>query len=97
MKGAGVFSSPEFAVDSDGKVISIIATDTKNSTSSQFSIEVGEGNGKTFHMILKTENLKLLKGSYEVAISSQFVSHFKNKDIDLEYFISLDQSSKYGE
>lgn len=89
--------SPDVAVESDGTEIRLVTLDTKNVTSNNFSITLSEGNGTSFRMVFKADNLKLLKGSYEVSISSMLISYFKNTDIDLEYYISLEQSSKYGD
>jgi len=47
-------------------------------------------------MNFKIENLKVLDGNYEVFVSSNGISNFKNKDIDLEYFIALEPDSKYN-
>lgn len=94
-KGAAIFGSPEYTISSDGETITITAVDTNNPTSNRFSLDLGEGNGDTFDMVLKTSSLTLLKGPYEVSLSSKGISHFKNTEIDLEYFISLDESSSY--
>ena len=49
-----------------------------------------------FKMIFKTENLtKVLPGSYDVEISSKGVSHFKNKTVPLQYYISTEAGSKF--
>ena len=72
-------------------------TDKKNATSNVFSRIVGEGNGVSYSMNFKIENLKVLEGNnYEVYVSSKVISNFKNKDVDLEYFIALDPDSKYN-
>jgi hypothetical protein len=97
LKASSVLGSPEVAVSSDGKEILLVALDTKNSTSNNYAITLGEGNGTKFTMVFKTENLKMLKGSYDVKISKEGISYFKNTDIKLEYYISLEQSSVYGE
>ena len=47
-------------------------------------------------MNFKIENLKILDGNYEVFVSSKGISNFKNKDVDLEYFIALEPDSKYN-
>jgi len=39
----------------------------------------------------------MVPGNYNVLISSQGISHFKNKDKSLEYWIALEPDSKYGE
>jgi hypothetical protein len=57
---------------------------------------VGEGDGVSYSMNFKIENLKILAGNYSVTVSSKGISNFKNSDIDLEYFIALEPDSKYG-
>ena len=42
---------------------------------------------------LKTENLKLLPGKYEVEVSSKNISHFKNGKT--QYWIALEPESTY--
>ena len=44
----------------------------------------------------KVENLKLMSGNYEVTVSSKRISHFKNTNVDIEYYIALEQESYYG-
>ena len=47
-------------------------------------------------MNFKIENLKVLAGNYTVSVSSKGISNWKNKDIDLEYFIALEPDSKFN-
>jgi hypothetical protein len=44
-------------------------------------------------MIFKIENLKLLRGSYDVKISNKGLGYFKNIERDLEYWIATEQTS----
>lgn len=76
--------------------MTLTVKDKKNTTSNTFSRTVGEGNGDTYTMYFKIENLKVLEGSYAVQVSSKGISHFQNKDIDLEYFIALELDSKFN-
>ncbi len=94
---AGTLKSPAILVESDGKKVFLSTSDPKNSSSSKFSIEVGKGNGNRFMMILKVENLKLLKGSYEVKISKLKISQFKNTALDLTYWIAFEDDSTFSE
>ena len=94
-KAASVLGVSDLILESDGTNLTLTVRDKKNATSNAFSRIVGQGNGKKFEMYFKIENLKILQGNYEVAVSSKGVSHFKNKDIDLEYFIALEPDSKY--
>jgi hypothetical protein len=95
-KAASVLGVNDLILTSDGTKIQMQVTDKKNTTSNTFSRTVGEGNGSSFTMNFKIENLKVLDGNYSVAVSSKGISHFKNKDIALEYFIALEPDSNYN-
>ena len=95
-KAASVLGVNDMVLSSDGTVIRLEVTDKKNPTSNTFSRIVGEGNGVSYTMNFKIENLKVLDGNYEVSVSSKGISHFNNTDIDLEYFIALEPDSKYN-
>ena len=77
--------------------IYIAVTNKKIDTSNDYSVKVGEGVDEPFKMYFKTENLKMVVGDYDVFISSQGISYFKNKKDNLEYWIALEPDSKYGE
>ena len=95
-KAASVLGVNDLILSSDGTTIKLEVTDKKNTTSNTFSRIVGEGNGVSYTMNFKIENLKVLDGNYEVSVSSKGISHFNNKDVDLEYFIALEPDSKYN-
>ena len=95
-KAASVLGVNDLVLSSDGTTIKLDVTDKKNATSNTFSRIVGEGNGVSYSMNFKIENLKVLEGNYEVFVSSKGISNFKNKDVDLEYFIALEPDSKYN-
>lgn len=95
-KAASVLGVNDLVLESDGTKVTLTVKDKKNTTSNTFSRTVGEGNGDTYTMYFKIENLKVLEGSYAVQVSSKGISHFQNKDIDLEYFIALEPDSKFN-
>jgi|TARA_B110000495_G_C22924416_1_gene540184 hypothetical protein len=95
-KAASVLGVNDLVLESDGTKVTLTVKDKKNTTSNTFSRTVGEGNGDTYTMYFKIENLKVLEGSYAVEVSSKGISHFQNKDIDLEYFIALEPDSKFN-
>ena len=96
LRAASVLSSPHIAIESDGKKVSIVTLDLQNDAAHTDALEIADGNGNKFKMIFKTENLtKVLPGVYEVAISSKGVSHFKNKNVPLQYYISTEAGSKF--
>jgi hypothetical protein len=97
LRAASVLSSPHIAVESDGEKIKIVTLDLQNDSAHTEALEIADGNGSNFKMIFKTENIsKVLPGSYDVDISSKGVSHFKNKNIPLQYYISTEAGSKFG-
>lgn len=96
LRAASVLSSPHIAIESDGKKISIVTLDLQNDAAHTDALEIADGNGNKFKMIFKTENLtKVMPGSYDVSISSKGVSHFKNKTLPLQYYISTEAGSKF--
>ena len=74
----------------------LAVTNKKNDTSNDYSVQVGDDVKEPFKMYFKTENLKMVAGDYDVFISSQGISHFKNKAENLEYWIALEPDSTYG-
>jgi len=96
LRAASVLSSPHIAVESDGKKIYIVTLDLQNDAANKQALEIADGNGDVFKMVFKAENIsKVLQGSYDVTISSKGVSHFKNKNVPLQYYISTESGSKY--
>lgn len=92
VKAMSVLNTPEIAVCGDGSVITIETFDSKNSTSDNFSVVVGETTLK-FKMIFKVENIKLMAADYDVVITRKGVGHFKNDEV--EYWITTESSSTF--
>ncbi len=91
-KALGVLSVPEIIfAGKDGKVY-LQAADSKNPSGDYYSIEIGQSD-RTFRAIFKAENIKVLPGDYKVDICSKGISKFYNDDV--EYFISVEQSSTF--
>ena len=87
-RAAGVISSPDLALENN----LLTVKDKKNDTANNYSINVdckAEENAD-YTFFFKVENLKLLGGDYRVAVSSKFISHFKNTKSDIEYWIALE-------
>ena len=94
LKMSGILGLPNIAVTGNGFEISISALDIKNTDSDNFSINVGRTSAN-FRMIFVTENLKMIPGTYDVAISSIGISHFKHVTDQIEYWIATEAGSKY--
>ena len=95
INAANTLGLPEVVVESNNGEIELVVSDTGNASSDRFSSTVGKTD-KTFRMIFKTENLnKIMEGDYVVALSSKRISHFRRTADSLQYWIALEQNSKY--
>jgi hypothetical protein len=90
MKVSSVLSSPHIAVESDGDAVQLVAFDAQDNSAHTNSIQVGEGNGKKYKIVFKTENIKMIPGSYAVEISFKGIGHFKNTKDDIQYWIAFE-------
>ena len=95
MKSASILGLPELSVVGADGVVKLVVNDRKNDTSNEFAIVVSQSDQK-FSFNFKMENIKLVSGSYNVAISSKNLAKFYNKDYKLTYFIALEPDSTYG-
>ena len=85
---------PDVAIIGDGKTISMVATDKKDKSANDYSIEVGESD-KKFTAYFKAENFKQIVDDYDVAISKQKISHFINRTKPVQYWIALEPDSEF--
>ena len=98
MKAASVLSSPHITIKSDGESVEIITSDASDNSAHTNSTEVGSGNGSKFSIVFKTENIKLIPGSYDVKISFKGIGHFQNTKEEVQYWIAFEaKESKVSE
>jgi len=98
MKTASVLSSPHIGVQSDGETVEVITFDANDNSAHTNSIQVGEGNGKKYKIVFKTENIKLIPGTYDAKISFKGIGHFQNTTNDIQYWIAFEaKETKIGE
>jgi hypothetical protein len=96
-KASAVMQLPDITVTAEtGGDIFLKAVDSKNSTSNDYKVKVGENAPANFTFHFKAENFKLIDGDYDVEISKSLISHFKHRSKNVEYWIALEQTSKYG-
>ena len=99
-KAAAVIGVPDMVLEAmDSGTALLKVTDKKNATANDYAVKVNVNNenGKnlSYKFWFKVENLKLLSGTYDVAISSKNISHFVNTNVDVQYWIALEPESKY--
>jgi len=93
MRSAATLVTPHISVTSDGSKIYVSALDDKNTSTHSNQLEVGVGNGKKYKMLFKTENMKMIPGSYEISISFKGIAHFKNTTKPLQYWVATELGS----
>jgi hypothetical protein len=98
IKALGVLQLPEIAFVGKDGVFSIEALNTKPKNpndvtlSNSFSVDVGE-TVKSFKMILKADNLKIMNDEYVLKISPKGLLHFKSADV--EYWLVCEDNSTF--
>ena len=95
IKAASIYQIADLQVVGDGSEIKLVVSDKKNKTSNSYAVTVGTTDAK-FTFNFKVENLKLLPADYEVTISRQNASLFRDPKKDLEYLIALEPDSVYN-
>ena len=99
-KAAAVIGVPDMVLEGmDSGIALLKVTDKKNATANDYAVKVDvnneDGKNLPYKFWFKVENLKLLSGTYDVAISSKNISHFVNTNVDIKYWIALEPESKY--
>ena len=96
-KMAAILKAPDLAlVGTQGGDVVLKVCDKKNDTSNKFDIVVGENATADYTFYFKVENLKMMSGDYDVAVSSKSISHFKNTKLPIEYWIALEPDSVFN-
>ena len=95
-KMAAILKAPDLAlVGVKGGDVVLKVCDKKNDTSNKFDIVVSENATADYTFYFKVENLKMMAGDYDVAVSQKSISHFKNTKLPIEYWIALEPDSVF--
>jgi hypothetical protein len=78
-------------VGDSGKLY-ITTFDASNDAANVNSVELDETDS-TFKLVFKTDNLKLIPGTYDVEICHKGIAHFVNADLKIEYWIALETTA----
>jgi hypothetical protein len=83
---------------SDGNGIEILVTDVKDSTANVFSVDTDTTSccSDQFKFVFNIGNFKFVGGDYEITISNKLISHFKNLNAPIEYWVALEKNSTFG-
>ena len=95
-KMAAILKAPDLAlVGTKGGDVVLKVCDKKNDTSNKFDIVVGENATANYTFYFKVENLKMISGDYDVAVSSKSIAHFTNTKLPIQYWIALEPDSVF--
>ena len=87
-------SLPDIAIKGENGKIKLVALDKKNSNSNVSSIDIGTTDIE-FTAYIKAENMKIIPGEYDVALSKAKIAHFINKKVPVQYWIALEADSTF--
>ena len=87
-------SLPDIAFKGEKGKIKLVALDKKNSNSNESSVDIGETDLE-FTAYIKAENMKIIPGDYDVALSKAKIAHFINKKVKVQYWIALEADSTF--
>lgn len=93
VRASSILGTPQIVIKSDGTKIVLGAVDSKNTSTHTNELEVGDGNGKIYSMYFKTENLKMIPGSYDIQISFKGIASFKHTGKNLKYWVATEIGS----
>ena len=93
LKTSSALKASDLSIVGDGATLKVLVSDKKNDTSNAYEVTIGKTE-ETFKANLKVENLKMLPGDYDVAISKKKISRFKSAT-DLTYFVAVEADSEF--
>jgi hypothetical protein len=97
-RAASVLGHSEISITPASGAVRLSVVDSKDATSNAFSIDVeGTYDSETpFNFIMNVNNLKVVNEDFTVRMSKKLISQFKSQQSEIEYFIALEKTSKYG-
>jgi hypothetical protein len=94
LKSASVLGSPNIAVVRSSGMLSLRVLDCQNDSAHTDTLEIEKQDGPDAFLLFKTENWKMMPGTYKVTVSSKGVGHFESTTRKLAYWIALEQQVK---
>ena len=90
IKYSSVLHSPNIAVLGEGGILKLVCFDLSNDASSPYELNIGIAT-KDFRFVFKTENIKMIPGTYIVEISSSGIAHLKSSVGNIEYWVTTEK------
>lgn len=94
LRAASVLSCPNIAITSIEGKLYLRTLDSADDSANNDLLEIGPHTGEPVNFLFKTENWKMIPGTYAVTISHQGVSQFTNQARKISYWIAIEQKQK---
>jgi hypothetical protein len=96
VKTSGILKAADVGIVGRDGTLYAEVVDKKNPTSNSFTLELGDCD-ITLSAMLRVENLKMIPGEYQVAISSKKISRFVNTNGSyVTYYVAIEADSKFA-
>lgn len=97
-KVGSILNCPYIVFENIGGEIFVSAADVKGEVVDDSSLSLGKTNNTTsYKYVLKVENMKLLKGTYEVKISNRGLANFVNSGANVTYWVAVERNTSQVE
>ena len=100
LRASAVLQLPDILFTNDEGKVKIIALDKeKPNSTNKYEIEVTPSDmdlNSSFKIYLKSDNLKILPGDYEISLCEKLAMTLKHKDIDANYTLAVTSDSVYN-
>lgn len=96
-KSAAVLGLPHVAIESDGKVISLLAFNKDEAEASSYRVTIGAGDGTPFRFVFDRDKFRFIPGTYKVQICNKIAAKFCHTKLDVVYILAyLVDCSSHG-
>jgi hypothetical protein len=100
LRAAAVLQLPDIMFTNEEGVVKIVAFDKeKANTTNRYEIEAEPKDMQqncVFKIFIKSENLKLLPGDYEISLCEKLAIQMKHQDLDATYVLAVTSDSVYN-
>lgn len=92
-KVSTIYNLPDLSIVGDGSVIKMLLHNKKDTSSNEFSLEVGSTD-QEFTFNFKMENLVFMRHSYRMILSKALIAKLECMNLNLVYWISPEPDSQ---
>lgn len=90
VKSSSVLSAPNiFVASKDGK-LQLGAYDSQNDSAHTDTVTLQDYTGSPLFVTFKTENWKMVPGTYDVTLSTKGMAHFQHTERKIQYWLALE-------